>query len=290
MSVQSKGKGLGKGFGSLLPSDFDNSLLIDKKDRIQKLLITDLEANPNQPRRHFDESAINELAQSIRQFGIIQPLVVTPEGDKYVIIAGERRFRAAQKAQLETVPALVRTSQELERLEIGLVENVQRVDLSPLDQAVSIARLHEQFNMSYQDIAKRLAKAHTTVINMVRLLQLPEAAREALNKGLISEGHGRSVLALKDYPEAQADLLDAIIKSGWSVRQAEQFVAAYKAKAGQTKAKDVKQHMQKTTLETKQLGKKLHANVTIARTAKGGRIQITFTSDDELKRIMTELL
>jgi ParB family chromosome partitioning protein len=284
-----KDKGLGKGFGSLLPDTFDRSLLIDEKDRVQKLFISDIVANPDQPRRHFDEDAINELANSIRQFGILQPLVVTPENDKYIIIAGERRFRAAQKAGLKNVPALVRTSKELERLEIGLVENVQRVDLSPLEQAVSIARLHEQFNISYQDIAKRLAKAHTTVINIVRLLQLPELAREALSKRQITEGHGRAILALRDFPAAQKQLLDSIMKSGWSVRQAEQFVTAFKAKGGANQ-KAAKKRMETSTAETKQLGNKLGARVNITRTAKGGRLQIAFGSDEELQRILSELL
>jgi ParB family chromosome partitioning protein len=281
-------KGLGKGFGSLLPDSFDSSLLIDKKDRVQKLFISDIVANPDQPRRHFDEAAIDELANSIRQFGILQPLVVTPDGDKHIIIAGERRFRAAQKAGLDSVPALVRTSQELERLEIGLVENVQRVDLSPLEQALSIARLHEQFNISYQDIAQRLAKAHTTVINIVRLLQLPDAAREALSKHQISEGHGRAILALRDDTAAQQKLLDSIMKLGWSVRQAEQFVVATKARGATPRT--TKQRMETATPETKRLGAKLGTKVSVSRTAKGGRVQIAFHSDDELQRIFHELL
>jgi ParB family chromosome partitioning protein len=283
-----KDTGLGKGFGSLLPDSFDSSLLIDKKDRVQKLFISDIVANPDQPRRHFDEAAIDELANSIRQFGILQPLVVTPDGDKHIIIAGERRFRAAQKAGLDSVPALVRTSQELERLEIGLVENVQRVDLSPLEQALSIARLHEQFNISYQDIARRLAKAHTTVINIVRLLQLPDNAREALSKRQITEGHGRAILALRDDSAAQQKLLDSILKLGWSVRQAEQFVAANKVKGASNKT--TTQRMEVDTPETKRLGAKLGTKVTVSRTAKGGRVQIAFHSDDELQRILRELL
>jgi ParB family chromosome partitioning protein len=283
-----KDTGLGKGFGSLLPDSFDSSLLIDKKDRVQKLFISDIVANPDQPRRHFDEAAIDELANSIRQFGILQPLVVTPDGDKHIIIAGERRFRAAQKAGVDRVPALVRTSQELERLEIGLVENVQRVDLSPLEQALSIARLHEQFNISYQDIARRLAKAHTTVINIVRLLQLPDNAREALSKRQITEGHGRAILALRDDSAAQQKLLDSILKLGWSVRQAEQFVAANKVKGASNKT--TTQRMEVDTPETKRLGAKLGTKVTVSRTAKGGRVQIAFHSDDELQRILRELL
>lgn len=287
MSMSNKTKGLGKGFGSLLPNDFDSSVLIDKKDRVQKLLIHEVAANPHQPRKQFDEDTLNELAASIRQFGILQPLVVTPDGSgRYTIIAGERRFRAAQKAGLKSVPALVRTSQELERLEIGLVENVQRVDLSPLEQAVSIARLHEQFNISYQDIAKRLAKAHTTVVNTVRLLQLPARARDALAKRQITEGHGRSILALKDNPLSQKQLLDSILRLHWSVRQAEQFVAASKSSVGRVQ---VSKRMQTTTPETKLLSVKLGASVAIVRTAKGGRLQIAFDTDEKLQKILSKL-
>lgn len=221
-------RGLGKGFGSLLPDDFDQSVLLDKQDRIHKILIQDIKPDPKQPRRSFEEQAINELAESIKRYGILQPIVVTQTDDGYTIVAGERRWRAAQKAALSHVPALIRTIEELERLEIGLIENVQRVDLTPLEQALSIARLHEQFSMSHQEIAKRLGKAHTTIINTARLLQLPEAAREALSSGTISEGHGRSILALKGNEPLQNTLLENIIKNKWSVRQAEQFVQTQK--------------------------------------------------------------
>ncbi len=283
-------KGLGKGFGSLLPSDFDESILLDKKDRVQRVPMTKITVSANQPRGHFDETALQELADSIKQFGILQPLVVTPEGEKFMIIAGERRFRAATLAGLPDVPALVRTSEELERLEISLVENVQRVDLSPLEQAVSIARLREQFNRSYSTIARRLGKAETTIINTARLLQLSTAARAALTNQQISEGHARAILALKEFPPSQAELLRLIIQHGWSVRQAEQFVLATKA-ANDTKASTtVKKRLQTETPETRQLGKKLHTRVTIARSAKGGRLQIFFTSDDELDKIAKQLL
>src|SRR6185312_11648276 len=146
-------RGLGRGFESLLPTDFDKSILLSSDDRIEKIPVGKLEPSPYQPRRHFDETALQELAASIKRHGIVQPLVVTPGKDGvYTLIAGERRWRAAQIAQLDTVPAVIRTSKELEQLELALIENVQRVDLSPLEQAVSIERLHEQFSLSYDDI------------------------------------------------------------------------------------------------------------------------------------------
>mgnify|MGYP003387770201 CR=1 FL=1 len=284
----SKQTGLGKGFGSLLSSDFDESILLDKKDRTQKLFISHIIANEDQPRKHFDEASLKELAASIKQYGILQPLVVTPQNDKYIIVAGERRYRAAKLAGLDSVPALVRTSEELERLEIGLVENVQRVDLSPLEQAVSIAKLHEQFNMSYDQIAKRLGKASVTVQNTARLLQLPEIAKEALRKQQISEGHARSVLAIKDYPDYQERLVQSIIQHKWSVRRAEQF------------ANEVKQGTQKKLLKqpllskddvkySENLQKHLGSKVSIVRSSRGGRLQVFFKSDTELKDIITKI-
>src|SRR5581483_1245947 len=154
-------------------------LIADDVERIQRLTVNTVAPHANQPRQHFDQEALEQLAQSIKAHGILQPLVVTPVGSGYVIIAGERRWRAAQIAGLDKVPAIVRTTKELEQLELALVENVQRVDLSPLEQAVSIERLHQQFSMTYESIAKRLGKSLPAVSNTVRLLQLPEEAREA---------------------------------------------------------------------------------------------------------------
>lgn len=281
--------GLGKGFDALLPQDFDKTLVFEDQARIQQIVVGDLDPNPDQPRQHFDEAALDQLASSIKKHGIIQPLVVMPGSVKgrYFIVAGERRWRASQKAGLTKVPAVVRTSQELERLEIAIVENVQRVDLSPLEQAVSIERLRQQFNMTYDAIAERLGKAKSTVNNIVRLLQLPDAARKALHEHKISEGHARSILALKDFPEKQVILLESIIKHDWSVRQAERFVSS--VKEGFKDAKATQERMRTETPATKRLSKQVGAPVHIRRTAKGGRLEITFTSDDELNTILSQI-
>lgn len=290
MSTAKTGKkmGLGKGFDALIPHDFDKSLLLEEQERIQKIALDDLVPDPDQPRQHFEQAALEQLASSIEQFGIVQPLVVTPmDGGKYAIIAGERRWRAARLARLQKVPTIVRTTKELERLEIALVENVQRVDLSPLEQAVSIERLHQQFSMTYVDIAKRLGKADSTVVNIVRLLQLPEAARDALASRRITEGHARTILSLKDMPEKQAELLVAIMKNGWTVRQAEQFVTSIREGHKETKA--TRERMSAETPETKQLSKRIGSPVFIRRTAKGGKLEITFKSDEELTKILSNL-
>lgn len=279
-------RGLGKGFGSLLPDNFDQSVLLDKDERVQKILIQDIKPDPRQPRRSFDEVAIKELASSIERYGVLQPIVVTDENDGYTIIAGERRWRAAQHAGLSHVPALVRSIEELERLEIGLIENMQRVDLSPMEQAVSIARLSEQFSMSLQDVAKRLGKAHTTVVNTVRLLQLPDFAREALEKGEITEGHARAVLALKDDVVAQTQLVQQIIKNKLSVRQAEAFVTQYKSVRSPKKAISKPKFV---TQAESVLTKKTGAKVTIKPKKQGATIQLSFKTNKEFTQFIDSL-
>ena len=286
MSGQTQ-KGLGKGFEALIPTDFDTSILTDKNERIQKLAVDMLSPNPQQPRRHFDQTALDELSASIKRFGLLQPLVVSPLDDgRYAIIAGERRWRAAKQANLKTVPAIVRTSEELEQLEIAIVENVQRVDLSPLEQAVSVQRLHEQFNLDYSDIAKRLGKAPSTVQNIARLLQLPKEAQEALREEKITEGHARAILGLRD-KDKQLELLQLILDKGWSVRQAERFVTAHKSGAKTSKA--AQQRVQTVTPETEKLSKLLNTQVSVKRMAKGGRLEIEFKNETDLKRITKRL-
>lgn len=276
--------GLGRGFDSLIPQDFNKDLLFEDRSKIKQLLVTQIHPNPDQPRQHFDAQALEQLAKSLKQYGVIQPLVVVVDKDGYSIIAGERRWRAAQIAGLKEVPVVIRTAKELERLEIAIVENVQRVDLSPLEQAVSIERLHQQFNMTYDAIADRLGKAASTVNNMVRLLQLPETARTALHDKQISEGHARAILALKNDAQKQQELLDLIIKNDWSVRQAERFVTSIKE--GFKDKTATTQRMQTETAETKKLSRRVGAPVHIRRSAKGGKLEIGFKTDDQLEQIM----
>lgn len=281
-----KNRGLGRGFDALIPTNFDETILLDSNDRIQKLSVKIIVPNPDQPRKSFDPKMLEELASSIKQYGVLQPLIVSPAGKAYIIVAGERRWRAAQLAGLTEVPVVVRAREELEQLEVALIENVQRVDLSPLEQAVSIERLHQQFTMSYQAIANRLGKSLPTVHNIVRLLQLTPEARQALQNGDIYEGHARAMLSLKDYPAKQAELLQLIVKNSWSVRQAEQFAVSIKSGAETKKAARA---TSVETPETKRLSKQLSAKVTIKRTAKGGRLEIHYKTDQELAQLV-ELL
>lgn len=277
--------GLGRGFEALIPQNFDSSILVAEDERVQKLAIESIMPRSDQPRQSFDEAALQELADSIRIHGVLLPLVVTAATDgKYQIIAGERRWRAAKMAGLKTLPAIVRTLKELEQLEVALIENVQRVDLAPLEQALSVERLHQQFSLPYDSIAKRLGKAPSTVANLVRLLQLPAPALESLSAGRITEGHARAILALKDYPDKQLALLASIEKQGWSVRQAERYATS--VKSGVQSEKAVRQRVATETRATKALGKQLGTSVQIRRTAHGGRLELAFTSDEELERIL----
>lgn len=281
-------RGLGRGLDALIPEEFDVSVL-ESNERVQNLAINKVIPNPDQPRKAFDDKSLNELAVSIKSHGIVQPLIVTKHGDKYRIIAGERRWRSAQIAGLSEVPAVVRSLETIEELEVSIIENVQRVDLSPLEQAQSIEKLHNQFSLSYSQIAQKLGKAVPTIHNTVRLLQLPQSARDALAKGQISEGHARAVLSLKDDINKQEELLSSILKFGWSVRQAEQFVLAHRGDVPKSTQK-IKSHMAITNTQTEALASKLDTSVNIRRTAKGGKLEVFFKNDEDLNRITNALL
>ena len=285
MPTTKKQTGLGKGFDSLLPQNFDDTLLLGASDKVKKIPLDRLVANRYQPRQEFEAESLKQLAASIKRYGILQPLVVTQAGnDNYMIIAGERRWRAARIAGLDKVPVIVRSTKELEQLEIALIENVQRVDLSPLEQGASIEYLHAQLGITYEAIAERLGKATSTVHNIVRLLQLPERAAVALREQRITEGHARAILALKGQPDKQEILLNSIFSHGWSVRQAEQFVVSLKE--GFREAKATRERMSAETPATKKLSKRIGAPVAIRRMAKGGKLEIAFKSDEQLEKII----
>lgn len=275
---------LGRGFDALIPQNLDRSILESDNSRIQNLLIQDIKPNPQQPRREFGETALNELSSSIKSHGVMQPIIVVRDKDSngYIIVAGERRWRAAQQANLKNIPAIVRSLKELEQIEMALIENIQRVDLSPLEQSLAVYRLQHQFNLSLKEVADKLGKAHSTVSNIGRLLQLPDEAKEALASGQISEGHARSILALKGNDAKQLELLRSIVNNNWTVRQAEEFVLDHKrgSKALQSsKLNDL----------TSGLSTKLKAPVKIKQTANGGQIIITFKNEADLDRINDSL-
>lgn len=287
-------RGLGRGFDTLIPSqlledEFDPTAQQDEQvSQLRSLNVADIHPDTEQPRRHFDEGALDELAASIKEHGVLQPIVVISKDSKYEIVAGERRWRAAQIAGLEKIPALVRTLTNQHRLEIALIENLQREDLNPLEIATAYYKLQQQFNLTLDEISKRVGgKAVSTISNILRLLGLPKEAKQALVEGTISEGHARQILAIKE-PDIQMRLLDMIIKNDWSVRKAEQFVVGYKE--GQKNEERAVAKVQTETPETKALSKRLKADVSIKNMAKGGRLVIQFKNQEDFERITGMLL
>lgn len=282
-----KQTGLGRGFDALIPQELDRSIMEEDKNRVQKLLITDVYPNPDQPRREIDNKALGELTASIKRHGVLQPIIVVrASGNGYRIVAGERRWRAAKDAKLANIPAIVRSLKELEEVELSLIENIQRVDLSPLEQALSVYKLQQQFSLALETIAQKLGKAPSTISNLTRLLQLPDEAHAALANGKISEGHARAILALKGEKSKQSELLRCILNNSWTVRQAEQFVVA--AKKGQTIQKAKHTTLSQNNM-TKSVGAKLEAQVSIKHTARGGQLIIGFKDDADLERIANKL-
>ncbi len=278
--------GLGRGFESLIPTDFVVEDVAVPGEQIKNIEITKVIPNPDQPRKQFDELALQELAISIKQHGIIQPIVVTPKANKYRIVAGERRYRAAKIAGLKKLPVIIRNHEELEELEIALVENVQRVDLSPLEQAISVVRLRDQFSLSLKQIAAKLGKAETTVSNIIRLLQLPQEAIEALQKNKISEGHGRAILALRTDKKLQLELLNKIIVQKLSVRAAESFVKKHKIRP--EKATNMAMSRAVITRLGK-IRKSSGLSPKIITKKRGGNLQIPYNNDNELEKILLQL-
>ncbi len=284
-------KGLGRSFDSLLPTEllneaFDPTAGEDEKvSELRQVAIEDISPDLDQPRRSFDETALSELAASIREHGVLQPLVVVASGGKYQIVAGERRWRASKKAGIKKVPVLVRTLSAQHRLEISLIENLQRRDLNSLETATAYLKLRDQFNMKLDEIGARVGgRSIASVSNALRLLHLPENAKQALIDGKISEGHARQILALNE-KSAQDTLLKHVIDDGWSVRRAEQFVIGYKkGKGSDKKSSAVRSTLTETSL-TKDLSKQLATNVKIKTTAKGGQLIINFKDEKDLERI-----
>lgn len=288
-------KGLGRSFDSLLPTEllneaFDPTASEDERvSELRQVNIDDITPDKDQPRRSFDEIALGELAESIKEHGVLQPLVVVASGSKFEIVAGERRYRASKLAGLTKVPVIVRTLSAQHRLEVSLIENLQRRDLNALETATAYLKLRDQFNLKLDQIGARVGgKSIAAISNAIRLLHLPESAKNALIQKEITEGHARQILALTD-EKAQNDLLQHIVRDGWSVRRAEQFVIGYKKGQGKDKQlSGVRSTLSETPL-TKSIAKKLGTGVRVKTTAKGGQLVIDFTDEKDLERISDRL-
>jgi len=271
-------KVLGRGLGALIPAR-----QMDAGGALMHVPLDQIAPNPYQPRRAFDETSIEELARSIREHGIVQPLVVTRAGDHYNLIAGERRYRAAQRAGLDTVPVIVKElAQDGDALEIALIENIQREDLNPIEEASAYHQLHDEFGLTQEEISRRVGKERSTVANFLRLLKLPEPVKQLLASGQLSMGHARALLAL-DSAKKQQQLADRIVKNSLNVRQTE-VLASEPRPVKREKPKDVF-----TRDAEEKLTKVLRTKVDIDRKRRGGVIHIRFSSEDDLIRIFEDL-
>ncbi|RKY59624.1 MAG: hypothetical protein DRP95_04900 [Candidatus Latescibacterota bacterium] len=276
-------KALGRGLGALLPE-----LSEDEGSRVRHIPVADIEPNPFQPRMNLDETGIEELKRSIQEKGVIQPIVVRKlEGGRYQIVIGERRWRAVKEAGMETIPAIVReVSSAEEMIELALVENIQREDLNPIDEANAYRVLMEECHLTQEEVAQRVGKDRSTVANLLRLLKLPDEVQERILDGELSMGHARALLALED-PQEQVRLCREIIKNGWSVRKVEQVVRARRAVRREEKPKDKDPILRDLEEE---LQRALGTAVRIVQGGKKGRIEIEFYSNRDLERLVALLM
>jgi ParB family transcriptional regulator, chromosome partitioning protein len=276
-------KGLGKGINALF-----SSMEIGKEEVVQEVKIKDLRPNPYQPRKTFDPEAIEELKQSILEHGILQPLIVRKSIKGYEILAGERRYRAAKEAKLETVPVVVREFNEQQMMELALLENLQREDLTPIEEANAYQALMTQLNLTQEQLAKRLGKSRPHIANHLRLLTLPKPIQQLISEGKLSMGHGRALLGLKKKEKMQA-VVEKVLKEQLNVRQLELMVQQLNQNVPRETSKSKKEKDVFIRERESYLTEKFGTAVKIKRNKKKGKIEIEFYSQDDLERIL-ELL
>jgi len=292
-----KKKGLGKGLDSLIPDNKSvkslgsnqNSSEEDTESDTQMMKINNVEPNRKQPRKKFEEDALLELADSIKQFGIIQPLIVQKRKDYYEIIAGERRWRAAKIAGLKEVPVIVREYTNQEIVEISLIENIQRENLNPIEEAVAFKRLLEEFNLKQDEVAERVSKSRTAVTNSMRLLKLEERVQQMIVDDMISTGHARALLAIDD-KEQQYELANKIFDEKLSVRETEKLVKDIKNPKKSKEKKKIENEFVYRDIENK-LKEIMGTKVSISSKGNGkGKIEIEYYSDEELERMFDMIM
>ena len=285
-------KGLGRGFSSLIPTEMIIDEKIDSelgleydKSQLKELKISDISPDPEQPRRHFNKEKLEELANSIRIHGVLQPIVVVRKNSKFLIVAGERRYRASKLAGLERVPAVVRELSDQNRLELSLIENIQRDNLNVLEMAEAYLKLREQFNLTAKEIGERVGgRSESAVLNTLRLLKLPQIVKDYVISGELKEGQARPLLKIDE--ETIKKILPKIIEENWSSRKIEQFLVNYKKQIEESKKVEPKKVNNPFEKTVKHISKKLSADVDIKTSARGsGKIVIKFKSEEELKRL-----
>jgi ParB family chromosome partitioning protein len=277
--------GLGRGLDALIPG----SETVPAEGGVTFVPVDHISPNPRQPRGNMDADGLGELTASIREHGVLQPLIVTPieTSGQYTLIAGKRRLEAAKKAGLSSVPVIIRQATDQQRLELALIENIQRADLSPLEEAEAYRQLAEDFHLSHEEIALRVGKSRVAVTNTLRLLKLPDAVKNALIEQRISEGHARALLALPT-PEAQAAALRMILARELNVRQTEELARKLVGERLPSAPKAA------PPPEVKELEERLRASlgtkVLLRAGRKGGTLTIHYYSDEELDALMARLL
>ena len=292
--MKDKKRAMGRGLGAILSAESKatvNSATDEGADKfvgnIVQVSIDDIYANTSQPRTYFDEKALNDLAQSIKNLGIIQPITLRKDGSKFEIISGERRFRASKIAGLETIPAYIRLVNDQELLEMALVENIQREDLDAIEIALTYQRLLEEIGMTQENLSQRVGKERSTITNSIRLLRLNPDVQNAIRSGEISAGHGRAIISLDD-PQKQEELFAKIVKNNLSVRQAEEESNRLKNPENSPKREKsaVPNHIKKAE---KNLADLLDVKVEIKAAANGkkGKIVLDFKNEEELENILS---
>lgn len=276
-------KGLGKGINALFAN-----VDVSNDETVKEVKLKELRPNPYQPRKVFQSEAIEELKVSIIEHGILQPIIVRKSIKGYEIVAGERRFRAAKEAKLDMVPVVVRELTEQQMMEFAVLENLQREDLTPIEEANAYQMLIEKLHLTQEELSKRLGKSRPHIANHLRLLALPEKVQDLITAGKISMGHGRTLLGLKNKDKYQA-VVEKIIKDGLNVRQLEKLVQQLNEDVPR-ETKKVKEEKNVFIRETESvLREKLGTTVLIKRTKKKGKIEIEFFSDEDLERILAVL-
>lgn len=275
-------RGLGKGLNALFPGES-----LSKAESIDHINVKSIKANPYQPRKIFNETAIEELRDSIKEHGILQPIILRKTGLTYEIVVGERRYRAAKLAGLKEVPAIVRTLTDEEAMELAILENLQREDLTPIEEAEAYSKLIENLKLTQEQLAFRLGKSRSHIANHMRLLSLPEKVRTMITEGKLSMGHGRTLLGLRK--KEQINLVaERVRKEGLNVRQLEKLVQDLNKDVPRETKPKKKQDLFLTEREST-LRDYFGTNVTIKKTKNKGKIEIEFFSEDDLERIL-ELL
>jgi len=279
-------KGLGKGLQALLPALGNEEI---EKDRVIEITLTDIAVNKNQPRQTFDEEKLRELADSIREHGVVQPVLVRRlKNGKYELVAGERRLRACKVLGTEKIPAIVKDLSEIETSEIALIENIQREDLNPIDEAAAYKLLMEEHGLTQEEMSRRIGKSRPFIANTVRLLSLPDGLKRMVRDGMLSTGHARALLALSKAAQQQ-EIARRIVERGLSVRQTENAVRDIVSGKGNAKKASMTTDPVLSEIEER-LRQKLSTKVTIKHGKKQGRIEIEYYGEEELQRLIESLL